>query len=144
MKAYEVDPGAGDHALRRVDRPDPSVGPGEVVIRVRAASLNFRDLLVMDNIYGIESGTLIPLSDAAGDIVEVGPGVERLRIGDRVSPSFYPDWISGAITERKKARALGGTIDGVSPNTSSCRSARWCVSPPACPTRSPPACPAPG
>jgi NADPH:quinone reductase-like Zn-dependent oxidoreductase len=112
MKTYVLNLAAADDKLRLVDRPRPEPGPGEAVVRVRATSLNYRDLLVADNIYGLKVDTLVPLSDGAGEVVAVGSGVS-LTPGDRVTANFYPDWIAGPITAENKARGLGGSIDGM-------------------------------
>jgi NADPH:quinone reductase-like Zn-dependent oxidoreductase len=113
MQAYEINPAAGDGVLRLVHRPVPEPKTGEVLVRMRAASLNYRDLLVADNVYGASRSSLIPLSDGAGEVSAVGAGVTKLRIGDRVAANFYPDWISGPITAENRKRALGGSMDGV-------------------------------
>jgi alcohol dehydrogenase len=101
--------------LRIVERPDPVAGPGEVLVRLRAASLNFRDPLVVDGGYGSlqRMHDLIPLSDGAGEIAALGEGVSRWRYGDRVMGSFFPGWEDGAPTAENFARTLGGTHDGV-------------------------------
>jgi NADPH:quinone reductase-like Zn-dependent oxidoreductase len=112
MKAYEITPGAGG-ALTLVDRPQPELKAGEALVRIRAASLNYRDLLIADNAYGAVAGKLIPLSDGAGEIVAVGPGVTKRRVGDRVTPAFYPDWLIGPISADSRRRGLGGSVDGV-------------------------------
>jgi NADPH:quinone reductase-like Zn-dependent oxidoreductase len=113
VKAYEINPATADGVLRLVDRPDPKPEAGEVLVRIRAASLNYRDLLVADNAYGVSTNNLIPLSDGAGEIIALGAGATKHRISDRVAGAFYPDWISGPITAGNKKRGLGGTIDGV-------------------------------
>jgi NADPH:quinone reductase-like Zn-dependent oxidoreductase len=113
MKAYEINPAAADGVLTLVDRPDPEPKAGEVLVRMRAASLNYRDLLVADNAYGVSTDNLVPLSDGAGEVVALGTGVTKRRVGDRVAGAFYPDWISGPITAANKKRGLGGTVDGV-------------------------------
>lgn len=113
MRAYEINPAAADGVLTEVHRPIPEPGPGEVLARMRAASLNYRDLLVADNVYGVPSTRLIPLSDGAGEVAAIGAGVTKFRAGDRVAANFYPDWISGPITAENKRRALGGSVDGV-------------------------------
>jgi NADPH:quinone reductase-like Zn-dependent oxidoreductase len=112
MKAYGLNLAVADGKLKIMDRPRPEPGPGEVVVRVRATSLNYRDLLVADNIYGLKVDALVPLSDGAGEAVAVGSGV-CVTLGDRVTPNFYPDWIAGPITAENKARGLGGSIDGM-------------------------------
>ena len=91
MRAYELAPDCRSlDQLRMVERPDPVAGPGQVLIRVRAASLNYRDQLIARGEYfGWSSpNPLIPLSDAAGEVIAVGEGVTRFRIGDRVAAGF--------------------------------------------------------
>src|SRR5579862_5456588 len=115
MKAYEITNKGGEGALALVDRPKPSPGPGEVLIRVRAASLNYRDLLTIRGRMG--AGTkpgLIPLSDGAGEVAEVGSGVTRVRAGDRVAGIFTPGWISGRPRRGVADASLGGgNTDGM-------------------------------
>lgn len=113
MRAWQVNPAAGDGRLTQVSLPVPEPGPGEVVVRMRAASLNYRDLLVADNVYGSKATALIPLSDGAGEVAAIGAGVAGHARGDRVAAAFYPDWVSGPISAGSRARALGGSIDGV-------------------------------
>jgi NADPH:quinone reductase-like Zn-dependent oxidoreductase len=101
--------------LKIVERPEPRPGPGEVLVRLRAASLNFRDLVVIEGGYGSrqKKQDLVLLSDGAGEIVELGSEVTGWRVGDRVIGCFFPDWQSGPATERRVAKSLGGSIDGV-------------------------------
>ncbi len=115
MKAYEIRNDAGTGRLALVDRPKPTPGPGEVLIRVKATSLNYRDLLTVRGGIGasVKPG-LIPLSDGAGEVAEVGPGVARVRIGDRVAAIFTPAWISGRPRPGMAESSLGGgTVDGM-------------------------------
>ena len=76
--------------------PIPTAGPGEVLVRVRATSLNFRDLAILDGNYivPVPPGR-IPVSDAAGEIAAVGAGVTTLNVGDRVTNAFFPEWLEG-------------------------------------------------
>jgi NADPH:quinone reductase-like Zn-dependent oxidoreductase len=114
VKAFQLqDDWSIDH-LRRVERPDPAPGPGQVVIRLRAASLNFRDLFVLRRGYGASTGTLplVPVSDGVGEVIAVGDGVTRVAVGDRVCPMFFPDWIGGAPRAALLAAILGGPLDG--------------------------------
>jgi NADPH:quinone reductase-like Zn-dependent oxidoreductase len=115
MKAYELRTEYGGGRLALVDRPKPSAGTGEVVIRVRATSLNYRDLLTVRS--GIGPSTkpgLIPLSDGAGEVAEVGAGVTRVRAGDRVAAIFTPAWISGRARPGTADSSLGaGRTDGM-------------------------------
>ncbi|MEY2937340.1 MAG: hypothetical protein RL033_8089 [Pseudomonadota bacterium] len=114
MRVYELR-GPGLDQLRCVDRPKPEPGPGQVLVRVCAASLNYRDLLIAEGRYGRLPihYPLVPLSDAAGEVVTVGDGVTRVAAGDRVATSFFQDWLEGPLDARKAATALGGAIDGV-------------------------------
>lgn len=114
MKAMVLE-ALGLDNLKLKEVPDPRPGPGEVLVRIRAASLNFRDLLVVDGRYGSRqrSSNLIPLSDGAGDVLEVGPGVRAWKPGDRVVGAFFPDWLSGPPNELLMRRDIGGMEDGV-------------------------------
>ena len=101
--------------IRIVERPEPKPGPREVLVRLRAASLNFRDLVVVEGGYGArqKKQNLVMLSDGAGEIVELGSEVADWRVGDRVVGCFFPDWQAGPPTERRIATSLGGSVDGV-------------------------------
>ena len=96
--------------LRLEDRPEPELGPGQVRVRMRAASLNYRDLLVADE---PPRQGLVPLSDGAGEVVEAAPDVRDVRVGDRVAAGFFADWASGPARHANLASALGGDLDGV-------------------------------
>lgn len=111
MTAWQVDPSGG--GLRRIVRPVPQPGPGEALVRVGAAALNYRDLLVTRGFYGAGQTAVVPLSDGAGAIVAVGAGVEPGRIGQRVAGAFFPDWIDGPVTAARRARSLGAQMDGM-------------------------------
>ncbi|MFO7305427.1 MAG: NAD(P)-dependent alcohol dehydrogenase [Gammaproteobacteria bacterium] len=115
MKAYELRELIGPEGLTlNSQRPEPQPSAGEVLIRVRAASLNYRDISVSFGRYpGTIKTSVIPLSDGAGEIVRVGPGVPETRLGERVVTAFYPYWIAGAISETVTDPALGGSLDGV-------------------------------
>jgi len=113
MKAYQITGEGGSGRLVPVDLPQPVPGPGELLIRVRATSLNYRDLLtVRGGIGGATKPGLIPLSDGAGEVVETGPGVTRVRSGDRVAPIFTPGWIAGRPGPAD-ASLGGGNLDGM-------------------------------
>lgn len=114
MRLYELS-GDGLEALRLVERPSPRPGPGEVLVRMRAATLNYRDLMIATGRYsrGPLKRPLVPLSDGAGIVAAVGPGVRRLSPGDRVASSFFQRWVDGPYDPEKGRSALGGAIDGV-------------------------------
>jgi NADPH:quinone reductase-like Zn-dependent oxidoreductase len=108
MRAYRLT-GSSDPRLDLVDIPDPVAGPGEVVVALRAASLNYRDLLVSGSTAGI-----VPLSDGAGTVAAVGSGVRGWALGDRAVIGFMPGWIEGPFSASKQASSLGGDrVDGV-------------------------------
>jgi NADPH:quinone reductase-like Zn-dependent oxidoreductase len=115
MRAWEVGSEAGPSNLRLVDRPDPVPGPGEVLLRPRAIALNYRDWLVVSGRYQrqLAAGS-IPCSDAAGEIVAVGPGVRDIRPGDRVTSTCDPAWRNGPCSRAAIRSTLGtGLHDGV-------------------------------
>ena len=112
MKVFQIQDDWGFDNLKLAERPDPKAGPGQVVVRMKAASLNYRDLVVPLRGYGSHTGNLplIPISDGAGEVVECGAGVSRVKVGDRVCPLFSQVWVSGEPTPDRKA--LGGPLDG--------------------------------
>jgi NADPH:quinone reductase-like Zn-dependent oxidoreductase len=114
MRVFQIQDDWGIDHLRLAERPDPKPGPGQVLLRMRAASLNYRDLFVVDRGYGSFTGTLplVPLSDGVGEVVEVGAGVTRVSVGDRACPCFHQGWIAGAPDLDRLTRTLGGPIDG--------------------------------
>ena len=115
MKCYVIPSPKGIDSLTLVDRPDPVPGTRQVLVRVRATSLNYRDLLTVEAQYAraAPKPDLIPLSDGAGEVVAVGPGVSRIKVGDRVAGCFMQKWVGGAIDEAAQASAMGGAIDGM-------------------------------
>jgi NADPH:quinone reductase-like Zn-dependent oxidoreductase len=114
VKVAVAEPLGLDH-LKIIERPEQRPGPGEVLVRLRAASLNYRDLLAIDGGYGSQQkrGDLVPLSDGAGEIVELGEGVTRWRVGDRVVGCFFASWQSGPPNGERLAANLGASVDGV-------------------------------
>jgi NADPH:quinone reductase-like Zn-dependent oxidoreductase len=100
--------------LRITEAPDPDAAAGQAVVRVRACSLNFRDLLVARGSYGrAVKAPLIPLSDGAGEVTAVGEGVTRVKPGDRVCGAFFQRWIEGELDDEKATSAMGGGINGM-------------------------------
>lgn len=115
MKAYVISK-AGEHEdlWHQEELQDPEVGPGEVLIKVKATSLNYRDLRIAKSRYGSPTATeLVPLSDGAGEVVAVGPGVSRWSVGDRVAGSFFSHWQSGIFRAEYHNAALGGSASGM-------------------------------
>lgn len=114
MQAYEIRSGEGIDSLRQVDRASPTALANEVVVRMHAVSLNYRDLMVAEGRYLIQSGEpVVPCSDGAGEVIAVGPAVTRFRPGERVAATFFPDWIDGGPSAQTTARSLGGNMDGM-------------------------------
>jgi len=112
MRAVEIR-GWGLDNLIVSERPDPKPGFGQVLLRMRAASLNFRDLLMVQGKYNPKQKLpLIPCSDGVGEVVEIGEGVTRVRVGDRVCPIFAQQWLAGEPTRDKARSTLGGPLDG--------------------------------
>jgi NADPH:quinone reductase-like Zn-dependent oxidoreductase len=114
VKAYEIRDGFGLDALRLSERPDPAPGRSDVLLQMRAVSLNYRDLLVVKGLYNPKMPLpRIPVSDGVGEVVAVGPEVTRVKVGQRVAGLFMPKWLEGELTDAKARSALGGTVDGL-------------------------------
>jgi len=114
MKCYELQGPDGPEGLKLVDRPVPKPAPGEVLVRIKAATLNYRDLLTVKGGYGSrQKFPLIPVSDGAGTVEAVGARIRQFAVGDRVVGSFFEDWLAGKPSEAKMHAALGGSVDGV-------------------------------
>jgi NADPH:quinone reductase-like Zn-dependent oxidoreductase len=114
MQAYRILPGATIAGLERFDRETLSPAAREVRVRIRAVSLNYRDLMLARGTYLVSSDKpVIPCSDGAGEVIAVGSEVTRFRPGDRAAGAFFPGWIEGAPTPAKTARSLGGNVDGM-------------------------------
>jgi len=115
MRAFQLPKaGAGIEALTQVERPDPKPAYRQVVVKLKACSLNFRDLGIVRGSYRMPvRENLIPLSDGAGEVVEIGPGVSRVKVGDRVAGNFFQRWVGGEPAADTHASALGGSIDGM-------------------------------
>ncbi|MFC4595806.1 zinc-dependent alcohol dehydrogenase family protein [Sphingobium tyrosinilyticum] len=103
-----------DDAVRLMieERPDPVAGPGEVLVRIHASALNYRDMMLARGIIPVADGR-IPMTDGAGEVVAVGEGVDRFRPGDRLMSLFYPRWVSGGPTAEVTEVVTGHHIDGM-------------------------------
>lgn len=114
MRVYEIRERFGLDALHIAERPEPQPGPHQVLVKMRAASLNYRDLMVVKGQYNPRMPLpRVPLSDGAGEVAAVGEGVTRVRPGDRVAGIFMQTWLAGELDDAKTKSALGGAIDGV-------------------------------
>lgn len=113
MRAWQIS-SFGVDSLEFVERSMPSPAPGEVLIRVRAISFNYRDLMTVKGLYNPKMHLpRIPCSDGAGEVVVVGEGVTDWKSGDRVCGIFMQNWLDGPLTKEKARGALGGDIDGM-------------------------------
>jgi len=114
MRAYILPKRTAIDDLTLIERDVPKPGSRQVLVRIRACSLNFRDLAILLGTYRAPvRENVIPLSDGAGEVAEVGAGVTRLKRGDRVTASFFPRWMGGPIRAEKVDQALGGSADGM-------------------------------
>jgi NADPH:quinone reductase-like Zn-dependent oxidoreductase len=95
--------------LTEEDRPEPR--PGEVLVRIRASSLNFHDVMVALGKIPCADGR-VPMTDGAGEVIAVGDGVDAFKVGDPVVSTFYPDWLDGEATPAAKRVIPGETVDG--------------------------------
>lgn len=115
MKVMEIRDEWSPDNICMGERPEPEPGPGQVLLRMKAASLNYRDWVLCQRGYGRRSGTLplIPVSDGAGQVVAVGEGVSRVAVDDLACPIFGQTWISGPMRDEHWSDLLGGPLDGV-------------------------------
>ena len=115
MRALEITAPWGFDRIAIVEREDPKPGPGEVLVRMKAVSLNYRDFLMVNGLYSRGSATatsITPFSDGCGVVEAVGEGVTRVAVGDRVSTLFFQGWNSGRPTVEKLTTSLGSPIPG--------------------------------
>jgi len=112
MKAYELAEFGIDH-VRQITMDDPVPGSGQVLVRLNAASINYRDFMICAGQFAPpEDLPIVPLSDGAGEVVAVGDGVTSLSVGDHVSPLFFPRWMSGDALGDERAVSTGCEADG--------------------------------
>jgi NADPH:quinone reductase-like Zn-dependent oxidoreductase len=113
MKLWQI-PAFGIDKLELVEAPTPQPGRGEVLVKVHAVSLNYRDLMVTQGLYNPKMKLpRVPLSDGAGEVVAVGDGVTGIKTGERVAGIFMQNWLEGRPGAAKQRGALGGDIDGM-------------------------------
>ncbi|MFQ5673387.1 MAG: NAD(P)-dependent alcohol dehydrogenase [Nitrospinales bacterium] len=114
MKAFEIQGDFGLDCLKEVEKPEPQPGPGEILLQVRAASLNYRDLLTVEGRYNPHQPLpLVPLSDGIGEVLATGEGVSRVKTGDRVAGIFAQKWLAGTPSNSMLQSTLGGPLDGM-------------------------------
>ncbi|MCH2460700.1 MAG: NAD(P)-dependent alcohol dehydrogenase [Gemmatimonadetes bacterium] len=114
IRQYQLEPSGNELQLVMKEVPRPTPGDQEVLVRVRATSLNRRDLSIYRSRYGGgDRSGLVPLSDGAGEVIEVGPEVTHFAVGDRVMGVFFANWVDGRRTREANASARGGAIDGM-------------------------------
>lgn len=113
MHQFQLRKSAERFELTRHVVATPTPGPNEVLVRVRAASLNYRDIIFANGGLGDKAEGLVPLSDGAGEVEKVGPGVTRVQVGDRVAGTFFQSWTSGKFHAAHHDSALGGALPGM-------------------------------
>ena len=114
MRAVQLTGAFGIEELKIQEAAEKPLGPGEARLRVHAVSVNYRDILVAKGLYTKKLPFPLTIcSDAAGEVIETGPGVSRVKTGDRVCPAFMPAWTGGEVTDQAARSALGAFADGV-------------------------------
>jgi NADPH:quinone reductase-like Zn-dependent oxidoreductase len=113
MKLYQLQNNAGLDALTSIERAEPQPEYGQILVRVHAVSLNYRDLIIGRGQNPAIAYPVIPMSDGAGEVVAIGEGVTQVKVGDRVAGIFFQGWQAGAINRQIMKSALGGEIDGM-------------------------------
>lgn len=114
MKAIVIQGSFGLDSLTQIDLPDPTPERDEVVIRMRTASINYRDFMIVSGTYNPRQPLpLVPFSDGVGEVVAVGPEVTRFKLGDRVCPIFAQSWLEGEPSSAKLKTTLGSPLPGV-------------------------------
>lgn len=114
MHTYQLDPLGSLDGLQRHDRAVPEPGPGQVLVKIRARSLNYRDLLILHLRYPFPARAgVVPLSDGAGEVATLGTGVTAVKVGDRVAAAYFPRWLSGKLEMPMAMEQFGCTRDGL-------------------------------
>src|SRR6266853_1816212 len=114
MKTWHIIAHGGPDGLRLTEIPAPEPAADQVLVRLRAVSLNYRDLITLDaQRPGNLPPPMIPCSDGAGEVIAVGAGVSRFRVGDRVAGIFFRDWLGGPFDLAHHKTALGGSLHGM-------------------------------
>jgi NADPH:quinone reductase-like Zn-dependent oxidoreductase len=113
MKSYHLTYGGGIDSLVLREHEIPKPGPGEVLVRVRATSLNARELMILRGDYPLPvKPDVVAVSDGAGEVAGIGEGVSRVKVGDRVAASLFPLWLGGPFSF-DVAPQVGGSLDGM-------------------------------
>lgn len=114
MQAYVLN-GFGDGGgIDLVEAPTPTLGPRDVLMRVRAASVNYRDVMIQRGSYPVPASVdTVPLSDGAGEVAAIGPEVTRFVVGDRVAAAYFPKWTAGRLTLPQAMVQPGASRDGM-------------------------------
>src|ERR1051326_1203957 len=107
MNLWQIHPAYGIENLRQVEAAEPRAGAGEIVVAMKAASLNYRDLLTVLGVAGQFPLPLVPFSDGAGEVIEVGAGVTRVQPGDKVCPMFFHSWLAAPLLGAAPTRPRG-------------------------------------
>lgn len=114
MKAWVIKEHGSIDGLALVEHPEPQPAPGEVLVRIRAVSLNYRDLITLERERpGNLPPPLVPCSDGAGEVLAIGAGVTRWKVGDRVAAIFFHEWVNGPFAMRYHGGAGGGSAQGM-------------------------------
>ena len=113
MHVWQIQGSYGLDHLHLTEVNDPTPGPGQVLLAMKAASPNYRDLVTVKGMAGNFPLPLVPFSDGSGEVIATGSGVTRVKVGDRVCPSFFQSWLDGPVADYSRAEALGGSAQGV-------------------------------
>ncbi len=114
MRAYQVQTANGVEDIKLIDQETPTIAADEVLVKMKACSLNFRDLLIpLGGYVRNDVRPIIPISDGAGEVVAIGDAVNNIQVGARVAGNFFQEWIDGSMNDAGLHSALGGSINGV-------------------------------